>query len=78
MIPIERDKHVYITGNLEQLLKKKKSVQKDLPKMVKVEAVTDFIFLGSKITTDDYCSHKIKRCFPLGRNADKSMQHIKK
>ena len=46
--------------------------------MVKVEAVTDFIFLGSKITTDDYCSHKIKRCFPLGRNADKSMQHIKK
>ena len=36
MIPIEHDKHVYITGNLEQLLKKKKSVQKDLPKMVKV------------------------------------------
>ena len=77
MLPIEHDKCVYITGNLEQLLKKK-SIQKDLPKMVKVEAVTDFIFLGSKITTDDYCSHKIKRCLPLGRNTDKSMQHIKK
>ena len=28
----------------------------------KVEAVTDFIFLGSKITADSYCSHEIKRC----------------
>ena len=35
----------------------------------KVEAVTDFIFLGSKITADGDCSHEIKRCFPLGRKA---------
>ena len=28
----------------------------------KVEAVTDFIFLGSKITVDSDCSHEIKRC----------------
>ena len=28
----------------------------------KVEAVTDFIFLGSKITVDGDCSHEIKRC----------------
>ena len=28
-----------------------------------METVTDFIFLGSKITVDDDCSHKIKRCF---------------
>ena len=28
-----------------------------------VETVTDFIFLGSKITVDHDCSHKIKRCF---------------
>ena len=33
----------------------------------KVEAVTDFIFLGSKITADDDCSHEIKRCLLLGR-----------
>ena len=33
----------------------------------KVEAVTDFIFLGSKITVDSYCSHEIKRCLLLGR-----------
>ena len=35
----------------------------------KVETVTDFIFLYSKITVDSYCSHKIKRCLLLGRTA---------
>ena len=35
----------------------------------KVETVTVFIFLGSKITADGDCSHKIKRCFLLGRKA---------
>ena len=33
----------------------------------KVETVTDFIFLGSKITADIACSHEIKRCLLLGR-----------
>ena len=32
-----------------------------------VETVADFIFLGSKITADDHCSHEIKRCLLLGR-----------
>ena len=32
-----------------------------------METVTDFIFLGSKITADGDCSHKIKRCLLLGR-----------
>ena len=32
-----------------------------------VETVSDFIFLGSKITTDDDCSHEIKRRLLLGR-----------
>ena len=32
-----------------------------------VEAVTNFIFLGSKITADGGCSHEIKRCLLLGR-----------
>ena len=32
-----------------------------------VETVADFIFLGSKITADGDCSHKIKRCLLLGR-----------
>ena len=31
------------------------------------ETVSDFIFLGSKITSDGDCSHEIKRCLPLGR-----------
>ena len=34
-----------------------------------MEIVTDFIFLGSKITVDDDCSHKIKRHLFLGRKA---------
>ena len=34
-----------------------------------VEAVADFIFLGSKITADGDCSHEIKRCLLLGRTA---------
>ena len=33
----------------------------------RVEIVADFIFLGSKITTDGDCSHEIKRCLLLGR-----------
>ena len=32
-----------------------------------MEAVSDFIFLGSKITADGDCSHEIKRCLLLGR-----------
>ena len=35
----------------------------------KVETVTDFIFVGSKVTADSDCNHKIKRCFLLGRKA---------
>ena len=34
-----------------------------------METVTDFIFLGSKITADGDCSHEIKRYLLLGRNA---------
>ena len=34
-----------------------------------LEAVADFIFLGSKITADGDCSHEIKRCLLLGRKA---------
>ena len=44
----------------------------------KMETVSDFIFLGSKITVDNDCNHEIKRCFLLGRKADKPRQYIKK
>ena len=45
----------------------------------KVEAVTDFIFLGSKITMDGDCSYEIKKHLFLGRKASKeARQHIKK
>ena len=44
----------------------------------KVEAVTDFIFLGSKITVDGDCSYKIKTLAPWKKSYDKPRQHIKK
>ena len=43
-----------------------------------VETVTDFIFLGSKITGDGDCSHEIKRCFLLGRKAMINLDNILK
>ena len=43
-----------------------------------MEAVTDFSFLGSKITADDDCSHEIKRCLLLGRKAMTNLDSILK
>ena len=43
-----------------------------------METVTDFIFLGSKITVDDDCSHEIKRGLPLGRKAITNLDSILK
>ena len=44
----------------------------------KVEAVTDFIFLGSKITADGAYNHESKRHLPRNNSYDKPRQHIKK
>ena len=44
----------------------------------KVEAATDFIFLGSKITVDSDCSHEIQRCLLLGRKAVANLDSILK
>ena len=44
----------------------------------KVETVTDFIFLGSKITADGDCSHEIKTLAPWKKSYDQPRQHIKK
>ena len=43
-----------------------------------METVTDFIFLGSKITSDGDCSHEIKRRFLLGRKAMTNVDSILK
>ena len=43
-----------------------------------METVADFIFLGSKITTDGDCSHEIKRCLFLGRKAMNNLDCILK
>ena len=43
-----------------------------------METVTDFIFLGSKITADGDCSHEIKRCLLLGRKAMANLDSILK
>ena len=44
----------------------------------KVEGVTDFIFLSSKITVDDNCSHEIERCLFLGRKARTDLDSVLK
>ena len=41
-----------------------------------METVTDFIFLGSKITTDGDCSHEIKRHLLLGRKAMTNLDSV--
>ena len=43
-----------------------------------METVTDFIFLGSRITADGDCSHEIKRCLLLGRKAMNNLDSILK
>ena len=44
--------------------------------MGKAEAVTDFIFLDSKVTVDSYCSHEIRRCLLLGRKATTNLDSV--
>ena len=44
----------------------------------KVETVSDFIFLGSKITADGDCSHEIRRCLLLGREVMTNLDSILK
>ena len=43
-----------------------------------METVTDFLFLGSKITADDDCSHEIKRCLLFGGKAMTNLDSILK
>ena len=43
-----------------------------------METMTDFIFLGSKITADGDCSHEIKRCLLLGRKSLTNLDSILK
>ena len=44
----------------------------------RVETVSDFIILGSKITADGDCSHEIKRCLLLGRKVMTNLESILK
>ena len=43
-----------------------------------METITDFIFLGSKITADGDCSHEIKRCLLLGRKGMTNLDRVLK
>ena len=43
-----------------------------------MQIVTDFIFLGSKITADGDCSHEIKTLCPWKKSYDQPRQHVKK
>ena len=46
--------------------------------LIDEETMTDFTFLGSKITVDGDCSHEIKRCLLLGRKAMTNLESILK
>ena len=48
------------------------------PNEIDGETVSDFIFLGSKITADGDCSHEIKRCLLLGRKVKTNLDSILK
>ena len=43
-----------------------------------METMTDFIFLGSKVTVDNDCSHEIERCLLLGRKAMTNLDSVLK
>ena len=45
---------------------------------IEMKAVTDFLFLDSKITSDGDCSHEIKRCLLLGKKVMKKLSSILK
>ena len=45
-------------------------------KLVQVEVVTDFLFLGFKITVDGDCSHEIRRCLLLERKAMTNLDSV--
>ena len=45
---------------------------------VKVETVTDFIFLGFKIAADSHCNHEIKSCLLLGRKVRTNLDSVLK
>ena len=68
----------------ESLLKRKKKIMASGPITSRqtdgetTETVTDFIFLGSKVTVDSDCSHEIKRCLLLGRKAVTNLDSILK
>ena len=49
-----------------------------MPFMQAPETVTDFLFLGSRITVDGDCGHEIKRCLLLGRKAMTNLDSILK
>ena len=62
----QRSWHLVLSNHGKQMGKKK------------IETVTEFIFLGPKITVDGDCSHEIKRCFLLGRKAMTNIESILK
>ena len=55
-----------------------KIIEEYKKKKKKVETVTDFIFLGSRMTVDGDCSHEIKRCLLLGRKSMTNLDSILK
>ena len=62
--------------NLDSMLKSRNTTL--LTKICIVKAMTDFIFLGFKITVNDECSYEMKRCLLLGRKAMTNLDSVLK
>ena len=67
--------HLWRASLVAQTVKNLPAMQETLGE---VEAVTDFTFLGSKITAGGNCSHEIKRCLLLGRKVMTNLDSILK
>ena len=62
--------------DLNPTFKKRRSSHHFMENREKMEAVADFIFLGSKITVDSDYSHEIKRCLLLGRKSVTNLDRV--
>ena len=65
-------------GGLKISIQKMKIMARGPITSWQIDGVTDFIFLGSKITVDGLCSHEIKRCLLLGGKAVTNLDSILK
>ena len=74
----EENQNVALKLNIEKIIMATGPITSWQVDGEKIKTMTDFIFLGSKITEDGDCSHEIKRCLLFGRKAMTNLDSILK